>query len=72
MTDQDGASYYWVRAAEEMNRGDRADNPTVAAVHFEMAYRYGIIATQKGQKTPTLRLIDGGKSDVCFPKYMTA
>lgn len=41
MSGQHDAAYYWIRAAEELERAEQAVNPTVAAVHHDLAYRYG-------------------------------
>ena len=48
MARSDHQYYYSRRSAEEMERGDRAANPTVAAVHYELACRYAILAAWAG------------------------
>lgn len=59
---QECPSYYWIRAAEEMERGDRSDGPAAAAVYYELAYRYGLLATRMSAGPPKLSLIQGGRS----------
>lgn len=56
MIHREHPNYYWIRAAEEMERGDHTPDTAVAAVHYEMAYRYGIFATEisKGARELTL------------------
>ncbi len=62
MAQRECPSYYWIRAAEEMERGDHSVDPAVAAVHYEMAYRYGMLATRMTAGAPRLLLIQGGKA----------
>lgn len=52
------AAYYWLRAAAELERGDGATDATVAAVHYELAYHYGVAAAQAGNIPRKLALVD--------------
>lgn len=64
MTQHECPSYYWIRAAEEMERGDHSVDPAVASVHYEMAWRYGMLATRMSVGPPKLSLIQGGKTQM--------
>lgn len=62
MSRRDNSSYYSFRAVEELQRGDQAVSATVAAAHYELAYRYGILAANKTDTgTPKLTVVEGGK-----------
>lgn len=58
MSYQYDTAYYWIRAAEEYERADQATTAAAAAVHYELAYRYGIIASQADAGRPPLMLVD--------------
>lgn len=57
MSRRDDRVYYWLRAAEELERGDQAANREAAAVHYELAYRYGALAVRTDARIPRLRLV---------------
>lgn len=59
MLHRDDHDYFWVRAAEELEHGKLASDATVAAVHYELAYRYGALASQTCNATPKLALVHG-------------
>lgn len=54
--------YYLRRAAEEMDRADQAINASVAAIHYELANRYSMLAAQSGTQAPRLMLVSGGEN----------
>ena len=57
MSHQDDSAYYGLRAAEEVSRGDEATNEAVAAIHYELAFRYETLAAQLRTKGPKLTLV---------------
>lgn len=59
MLHPDDHTYYWIRAAEEFERGGQTNDSIVAAVHYELAYRYGTLAAQSGTGAPRLTLVEG-------------
>ncbi len=44
MSDIADRSYYSGRADQETDAGINASNPTTAAIHFELAYRYMLLS----------------------------
>ena len=60
----DDRSYYSRRTAEERERSDQAISAIVAAVHFELATRYAILAARSGTGTATLTVVDCGKEQL--------
>jgi hypothetical protein len=52
MRHSDDPDYYTVRTIEEMERGDQAVNSTIAAVHYELAFRYSVLAGDMGEEGP--------------------
>ena len=50
MSEEQDRSYYAGRAEQEQDNGNRATDPKTAAIHFELAYRYSLMA----DGTPTL------------------
>ena len=44
MSHETNRAYYARRAAEEIAVGDKADGSSIAAIHFELAYRYSLLA----------------------------
>ncbi len=54
MLGKEDRAYYTRRAAEELERGDQAAGTTGAAAHFELAYRYAVLAAQPAAGTPKL------------------
>ena len=54
-------SYYSRRAAEEMERGDQAADATAAAIHYDLAHRYSMLAARPTAGIPELTLVNGGK-----------
>ena len=68
MSHQDDCAYYALRAAEESLRGDEATNEAVAAIHYELAFRYEVLAAQLRTEGPKLTLVDRG-SNSPFPSH---
>ena len=62
MPRSDDRSYYSRRTYEEVAQGDGAIDATVAAIHYELAHRYALLAAGKSVARLTFRVIDGGKS----------
>lgn len=58
MLQPDDQAYYLRRAEEEMDRGDQAIGPAIAALHYELSYRYSLLASRSDNGTPQLRLVD--------------
>ena len=58
MSYPDESAYYWLRAAAELERGDQAPTATIAAVHYELAYRYGVAAVHASDSKPRLMLVE--------------
>lgn len=46
MSGKNDTAYYWIRAAEELEKAAQAVNPAVAAVHHDLAFRYGARAAR--------------------------
>ena len=57
MSRRDDHAYYSRRTAEETVRGDRASDANVAAVHYELARRYSVLAAKTGIAKPRSTLI---------------
>ncbi len=57
-------SYYSRRTDEEIASGDKAVNSTVAAIHFELAHRYALLAAGKSVARLTFGVIEGGQSEI--------
>ncbi len=49
----DDRTYYSSRADEELEHGDVAATGSVAAVHYELAYRYSMLAFEMNSGRPT-------------------
>lgn len=64
MSRPDDRAYYSLRTAEEMERGDQAIDAASAAIHYELAKRYSILAAPSGTKAPKFTLVDGGKVEL--------
>lgn len=62
MSHREDSAYYWLRAAEELRRSDEAANEAAAAVHRELAYRYGTLADGTGADGHDLILAHGGRA----------
>jgi excinuclease UvrABC nuclease subunit len=60
----DDHGYYSRRAADEVERGNRAANAAIAAIHYELAQRYSRLAAKSGMAPPKLTPIDGGKRQI--------
>ena len=61
MAYQNDREYLNRRMDEELERGDRAANSSVAAIHYELAYRYALRCFEEPSGPPTLRLVLGGQ-----------
>ena len=48
----DDSAYYWIRAAEELERAQAAASEVVAQVHNDLARRYGTRAAKMGAGSP--------------------
>lgn len=44
MTNRDDHAYYVARASKEASIAETCSNQRVAAIHFEMAFRYAVLA----------------------------
>jgi hypothetical protein len=62
MSHQDDSAYYGLRAAEEVLRGDEATNEAIAAIHYELAFRYEVLAAQLRTEGPKLTLVNRGSN----------
>lgn len=51
-------AYYSRRTADELKRGDEAIDSTIAAIHYELATRYSVLAAQSRIRTPKLSLVE--------------
>lgn len=59
MSDVQDRSYYACRAEQETDAGDRAMNAATAAIHFELAYRYSLLADGIPTLMPRVRAARG-------------
>jgi hypothetical protein len=50
--ERDHRAYYEARAAHATELGQQASDPKVAALHFELALRYGMLAVQGSHARP--------------------
>ena len=64
MRHPDDREYYACRTQEEMDCGDSAADPTAAAVHYELAYRYSVLAGRPDLGIPNLSLVLGAKDRI--------
>lgn len=55
-------SYYSSRTSQEIAQGDCSPNATVAAIHYELAHRYALLAAGQSVARLTFRIIEGGKA----------
>lgn len=46
--------YYANRADQEYENGDRAPSPAIAAIHFDLAYRYALLSNGVGRHLPPM------------------
>ena len=61
MSNPDDQTFYSRRIAEEMERGDRAIDAAIAAIHYELAHRYSILAASAGRGTAAVTVVNGAK-----------
>ncbi len=54
--------YYSSRTLQEIAQGDRSTDATVAAIHYELAHRYALLAAGQSVARLTFRVIEGGKA----------
>ena len=59
MTDMQDRRYYLDRAEQEKKAGNRATDPATADIHFELAYRYELLAEGIPTLVPELRAARG-------------
>ncbi len=52
MFERDDQVYYASRAAHATSLGDRATDPNIAAIHYELALRYSILSVQAPRTQP--------------------
>lgn len=64
MPRSDDHTYYSRRTLEEIAQGDGAADATIAAIHYELAHRYALLAAGKSVARLTFRVIEGGKSRI--------
>ena len=55
MSEQQDRSYYADRAEQEQEAGDKSADPATAAIHFELAHRYRLMADDIPTLMPPLR-----------------
>ncbi len=55
-------SYYSSRTSQEIAQGDCSADATVAAIHYELAHRYALLAAGQSVARLTFRVIEGGKT----------
>ena len=55
MSEDRDRSYHLERAEQETEAGNRATDPATAAIHFELAYRYSLLADSIPTLMPQLR-----------------
>jgi len=56
--------YFARRAVDEIERGEQAANAALAAIHYEMALRYSMLAAEVPSRRPKLTLIHGDVSQL--------
>ena len=56
MKRQDDQLYFTGRVRDEIDRGDQARNSSIAAIHYELAYRYSLLCA-KARPGPRLSLV---------------
>ena len=61
MSRTDDHIYFSRRTADELERGDQAIDATVAAIHYELAGRYAILAARTNSGTPKLTVVARAK-----------
>lgn len=61
MSHQENSAYYRARAAEEVERGEKAATEAAAAVHHEMARRYRALAARSGTGALQLTIVASGE-----------
>lgn len=61
MLQSDDHIYFSRRYDEEIENGDHAATAIIAAIHYELAHRYSLIARTNPAR-PALRLVVGGKN----------
>ncbi len=49
MSGMNDRAYFADRADQENEIGDRTANPQIAAVHYELAYRYALLSQDVGR-----------------------
>lgn len=62
MPHHDDQAYYSKRAVDEIDHGDQAANASVAAIHYELARRYSLLAFFMNDGK--LALVDGGTQKI--------
>ena len=55
MSEDQNRSYYADRAEQEQEAGDKSADPATAAIHFELAHRYRLLADGIPTLMPPLR-----------------
>ncbi len=60
MSDPIDHEYYARRAREEIERAEQVENATIAAVHYDMARRYALLAADEAAEKPVLTLVPAG------------
>ncbi len=56
MFEPDDRDYYSARANDASARGSQASNPRVAAIHYELAYRYSLLTGETSVERTELKL----------------
>ena len=55
MSEDQNRSYHLERAEQETEAGNRATDPATAAIHFDLAYRYSLLADGIPTPMPPMR-----------------
>lgn len=64
MPRSDDQAYYVRRTAEERQRGDQSSSAIVAAIHYELANRYAILAACSSTGIPNLTIVGCGREQL--------
>ena len=59
MSQEDDRSYYEARAEQENEASNLATDPATAAIHFELSYRYSLLADGIPTLMPQMRAARG-------------
>lgn len=74
MLQQEDRAYYARRTVDERAQAELAINATAAAIHYDLAHRYALLASGKRPGRARFRLVEGGgvPSPQAQPRAVTA